>query len=788
MGQKKGKHPMSHREKMEIIKKQAEEKRLQSNAAFKNQPRSQGNAAWQDGSFVKRKVVFMPYSAAMWDCMETIWRAARADSSCETYVVPIPYREKDSTGKINRESYDGEKFPAGVDIVSYKHFSLERERPDIVYIHNPYDGGNFITSVHPAYYSYNLKRYTRLLVYVPYFSGNSIPESHLRLPVYAHMDFMVVFSDYMKEQMMESVPDDKLLVAASPKEERMHWLEEHREEITLPDTWRERIGSKKVVFLNTSISSILTYGIRSLKKMEDVFRSFSKQSETILIWRPHPLMRATLISMRPGLLERYDRLEAEFTDKQIGILDKTADANITVAISDAYIGEASSSIVNLFQSVGKPIFYTGIYPYYHWKSEEFRSVSFRDAYMEGDHIWFITDQNALLCRMERSDGMITVIEHIADEQQDSTGRYSEITKIGEKIYMMPHLASGICVYDLETAHVRKYYMRDSRPLGFLHMIAHGQYLFLTPQQYPSLVRFDTERKEFAYYGTEVDWSQYTEQLWSDDESLLMLHRDGSGLLRFWLTTCEIQILPHTDDTIPKEALQWREAVQAFEKGDGTIMGCTDERMEQTVKNGTRHTANTADRGRDYSLKKENKQAAYAGYLVCGSSVLAFPHQYGEIKEWNMTTGDISVSSLNQAFDEYKNKPYYDKGEDFVFVKPIKKRDAHTDLVVQTGSCSSDEATEGGFIAFSTRRENTLYYRESKNTPVRKTPCKLSEETAVAYFKQFGENEWTESDEVSVEQFLMYLKYRESKPQPASPVIGATKGAGQEIHEMIVTYL
>jgi hypothetical protein len=808
MGQNKGKRPMSHREKMENIKRQAEEKRLQNKAMSHNL------SASQDGELARRKVIFMPYSAAMWDCMETIWRAAKEDPSCEVYVVPIPYLEKDSTGKVNRESYDGEKFPADVPITSYQHFSMERERPDIVYIHNPYDEGNYITGVHPVYYSSNLKRYTRILVYIPYFSGSSIPESHLLLPVYKHMDYMVVFSEQMKEQLKETVPENKILVAAgSPKDERMRWLEEHRDEITLPDTWRERIGNKIVVFLNTSISSILTSGIRSIKKMEEVFRSFSGQSNAILIWRPHPLMRATLISMRPNLLERYDRLEAEFIDQKIGILDKTADANVTVAISDAYMGEPSSSIVNLFRAVGKPIFYTGIYPFYHWTAEERCSVSFRDAWREGNHIWFVTEQNAMLCRMNLSDGRITILGSIADEQPGSTGRYSEITKIDSKIYLMPNLASGICVYDLETVHFRKYYMKDSRPMGFHHMITHDRYLFLTPWQYPVLVRFDTVQKEFAYYGTELDWTKYADPFWTDAESLLLLHRDGRGLLRFLLTTCEIQILPGIDDTIPREAVKWIEAVHAFNPDQFPIFENTNKAVHESNSDSdavktvyasdsdavkTIHASVDSsdaitvtfprDNIRFIDGRKSREQTAYAGYLIGDNKVLVFPRQYGDIKEWNASDGTVTASSLNHNLPEYQKKQYYDTGVDFTFVKPYNRKDTNYGSTEQSESRLSDEAWDGGFLAFSTLREDSLYYRESEKAPIRKIPCRLSEEDMAIKYNLLGEKEWTESDEVSVELFLSYLKYRKSKPQPTSPVIGTTKGAGQEIHEMILKCL
>ena len=117
----------------------------------------------------KLKIVFMPYKVSMWDCMESIWEAAVSDKNNKVFVVPLPYYERDGDGKIKKECYEGELFPRYVPIVNYKVFSLEREMPDIIYIHNPYDGANYVTSVHPDYFSLNLKRYTDMLVYIPYY-------------------------------------------------------------------------------------------------------------------------------------------------------------------------------------------------------------------------------------------------------------------------------------------------------------------------------------------------------------------------------------------------------------------------------------------------------------------------------------------------------------------------------------------------------------------------------------------------------------------------------------------
>ena len=111
----------------------------------------------------------MPYKASMWDCFDSIWRAASKDKQCNVSVVPIPYYDKGSNGELCNYYYEGESLPGYVKIIHYQAYSMQIHKPDAVYIHNPYDGCNYVTSVAPEYYSKELRKHTDRLIYVPYF-------------------------------------------------------------------------------------------------------------------------------------------------------------------------------------------------------------------------------------------------------------------------------------------------------------------------------------------------------------------------------------------------------------------------------------------------------------------------------------------------------------------------------------------------------------------------------------------------------------------------------------------
>ena len=51
---------------------------------------------------VRREVVFLPYKASMWDSLESVWKAADEDPTCDAYVIPIPYFDKNPDGSFRK--------------------------------------------------------------------------------------------------------------------------------------------------------------------------------------------------------------------------------------------------------------------------------------------------------------------------------------------------------------------------------------------------------------------------------------------------------------------------------------------------------------------------------------------------------------------------------------------------------------------------------------------------------------------------------------------------------------
>ena len=334
----------------------------------------------------KREVVFLPYKASMWDSLESIWKAANEDENTNAYVIPIPYFDKNLDGSIGEMHYEGDQFPRNIPITSWQEYSIEENKPDMIYVHNPYDSYNCVTSVHPMFYSSELVKYTNELIYVPYFVLHETKSDDraaiekikhfISTPGVIYADKVIVQSEEMrriyineytswaKEQKLSGKHVDKkyqenrIFGLGSPKYDKMF----SEEGIEVPKQWEERIfvggKKKKIIFFNTNISLLLHNGdmfVENMKRIERVFSCYS--NEYTVLWREHPLTYETIKSMRPNILANYMNFKNNFIKNDWVILDENPEWHQAVFVSDCYYG-AGGSLSALYLATKKPIMIT----------------------------------------------------------------------------------------------------------------------------------------------------------------------------------------------------------------------------------------------------------------------------------------------------------------------------------------------------------------------------------------------------------------------------------------------
>lgn len=486
------------------------------------------------------EVVFFPYKVSMWDSLESIWLAAKEDPNCDAYVVPIPYYEKDSRGTFGVMHYEADLYPDYVPIANWQDYDVSERRPDIVFIHNPYDNNNHVTSVHPDFYSSRLKDLTDLLVYVPYFVQNSMIKKEFCLtPACLNANKVIVGSEKERSIYVKHFknafgaqfgkPEEKFLALGSPKLDKINGLGEYE----LLPAWKYLIknddGEQKKIFLyNTSVSTMLLYNEQYLKKLRSVFAEFKHRNDALLWWRPHPLSMSTYQTLRPELAEEYVEIVDEFKNAGFGIYDDTSELHRAIACSDAYYGDGSS-LVEMYKMTKKPIMISN--------PKTIRSeirIFPNCVFVDENYIWMLNSYLKSTFKLSRRDRSV---EHV-DISLPENGWMPLPVKKDNFIYFPPLKADNIVICSEEEKSFREIpfktiKLKENAYGSFYTAVAYDRYVYFTPARYPAIMRLDTLTDEVTYYS---DWVEPLSKLTNDPIEAFFFQPliVGSSI---WLASC-----------------------------------------------------------------------------------------------------------------------------------------------------------------------------------------------------------------------------------------------------------
>lgn len=339
----------------------------------------------------KIEVVFFCYKASMSDCFESVYFAAKKDPSCDAYFVPIPYFDRNADGTFGEEHLEGEGYYSDeYELTNWQEYDVEARKPDVIFIMNPYDDGNKVTSVHPFFYSKRLKQHTGCLVYIEYglpiwiysnpdAMSDVIKKTWGLSPAYVHSDYCITFSKEHAKCMQILIDsygqlkgmENKMCALGSPKFDKV--LKDKKSNHTMPEQWSNTIGNRKVIVYNTSVTSFLNsiaeqknegnFIVNECKyilKMQSIIGAYNNHPEVVLWWRPHPLLESVIKSMHPYLYEEYKAIVEEFKSAKDGIYDDTEDLYRAITYSDGMISD-ESSLLWLYALTGKPFYIPTVY-------------------------------------------------------------------------------------------------------------------------------------------------------------------------------------------------------------------------------------------------------------------------------------------------------------------------------------------------------------------------------------------------------------------------------------------
>lgn len=398
---------------------------------------------------VRPEVLFMPYKASMWDSMDSVYKAALKDGTCNVSVVPIPYYNLGAGRNVIKEEYEGEIFPSYVRVIFYENYCLELENPDIIFIHNPYDEYNYVTQVKECYFSSELCKYTNHLIYIPYFISvdGKISESQAELPGVFNAWKVFVESEKVKGIFLKHNSNAKIIASGSPKYDYIFNINQRyikdgwAEEIKIKEEWNQKIIGRKVILLNTHLNGLLQFSDLFFDTMREIVETFKNRKDMVLWWRPHPLIKETLLSMRCELYEAYIQLETDFLELENSIYDESSDYLGALIISDAYLGDGISSLRPLYEATGKPVWEI-LYSNYP-QTSYVKSV--RGLIYE-DEVWMSHLGFNSLFKGTLTGNEIKWISEFPDEISNQSWIHSEVISYNDSLVFVPHSGKHVTLY------------------------------------------------------------------------------------------------------------------------------------------------------------------------------------------------------------------------------------------------------------------------------------------------------------------------------------------------------
>ncbi len=159
----------------------------------------------------KVKVLFLCLRSADWHSLHTIWEAAVSDEDTDVKVIAVPYLIKTYKGEVDKDNMiiEDEGYPDEVTLTPYDGYDIQSEHPDIVIYQNAYDEFSDAMTVHPYFYTSNLRKYAEKMVFIPPFVLREVTDRderskytigcYINNPGLVYADMAVVQSDGMKD-------------------------------------------------------------------------------------------------------------------------------------------------------------------------------------------------------------------------------------------------------------------------------------------------------------------------------------------------------------------------------------------------------------------------------------------------------------------------------------------------------------------------------------------------------------------------------------------------------------
>lgn len=269
---------------------------------------------------IKKKALFIPYKAEYWKRMDSFYEELISDGEWTAEVMPVPYFYRTFDGKLKDTSTGGiidaaSDYPDKLTIVDYRSFDANSSYYDMIVFQNPFDEWNSSVSIHPVFFSSNLRKLTNNLVYIPYFVTGDIYKNDEK--AYKNLSYYAISKGVF-------LADEVILDSEITRQAYIDVLSE-RMGANTENIWESKIkvkidqtkttvntGKKKLlVYIGTS--ELFTDGEMLITKLSECLEEFERSKQNVsVLWCGDSTVLDNLRSIDARLADRFERLIQRF--------------------------------------------------------------------------------------------------------------------------------------------------------------------------------------------------------------------------------------------------------------------------------------------------------------------------------------------------------------------------------------------------------------------------------------------------------------------------------------------
>ena len=277
----------------------------------------------------RNEVVFLTLGSRYWKNYSYFWKKETENKDTDVFVIPISFFDMSLTGEVLKTHYETDGFM--IPVTSYTDYDISKRHPSRIYVQCPYDDINPALTIHSAFYSKELLKYTDELIYVPMYDIKGFHSDDeksayalnfiAKTPVVLHADKIYLPTEILKKEYIKALVD-----FSNGETDEAYWNTKILVENYMPEVQSansEKI--KKTLLYYTDVGPVALYGDKALKKVRSSLELMRAASDKInVIWLISGNMKSVLnsSSCKDGkkLYGKFINIIHEFKNENWGIL------------------------------------------------------------------------------------------------------------------------------------------------------------------------------------------------------------------------------------------------------------------------------------------------------------------------------------------------------------------------------------------------------------------------------------------------------------------------------------